>query len=168
MTLLAKLEKPFRAQIPKPDSTKGFHITQVMWNNVTMEMWEVGGSEAIRKHWSRYLSASRGVIYVIDSKDRGMLQIAIDELTNFIKAVDRNVPLLILVNKCSPDELGYTPAGSTAEKVQDSLNDIRQLPYNLNIVCVSALPEGTENEGISSAYSRELCRALDWLAKGMF
>ncbi|TEA10322.1 hypothetical protein DBR06_SOUSAS3710113, partial [Sousa chinensis] len=48
-------------------STTGFSIKAVPFQNVILNVKELGGADNIQKYWSRYNQGSKGVIYVLGS-----------------------------------------------------------------------------------------------------
>ncbi|KAL7836515.1 hypothetical protein AOLI_G00277990 [Acnodon oligacanthus] len=47
--------------------TTGFSIKAVPFPNAVLNVKELGGSDNIKKYWSRYYQGSQGVVFVLDS-----------------------------------------------------------------------------------------------------
>ena len=54
--------------------TIGFNIEFIKHNDITFEVWDIGGSEEIRHHWPHFSKDKEGVIFVIDSSDANRLE----------------------------------------------------------------------------------------------
>lgn len=86
-----------------------------MKNDVTLNLWDIGGQRSIRQYWDRYFDDVGAVVYVIDSTDESRIEETRVELAQMMKEQKlQNVPLLILANKqdlvtaLSADEIGET------------------------------------------------------------
>ena len=92
--------------------TIGFNTEQVVYKNLTMTVWDVGGQDKIRRLWKHYFPNTDCIIYVVDSSDRSRLQEAREEL-HVMMGDDslRESCLLVYANKqdlpgaCSATEL---------------------------------------------------------------
>merc|ERR1719189_2403635 len=49
--------------------TQGFNIKSLVSENCKLNVWDIGGQEAIRQYWSNYFEASDALVYVVDSAD---------------------------------------------------------------------------------------------------
>ena len=71
-TLLYQLSKPSskRGTLPTVDiePTNGFSIKQIKYKNNMISFWEVGGTPALRKYWSKYATTTffQVLVYVVD------------------------------------------------------------------------------------------------------
>ncbi|EFY96547.1 hypothetical protein MHUMG1_10263 [Metarhizium humberi] len=80
--------------------TVGFNVESVTYKNVKFNVWDVGGQDKIRPLWRHYYSGTQGLIFVIDSSDRGRMEEAKQELHRIIN--DREMKdslLLVFANK---------------------------------------------------------------------
>lgn len=96
--------------------TVGFNVETVTYKNVKFNVWDVGGQDKIRPLWRHYFSGTlprswvslthppaigtQGLIFVIDSNDRGRIEEARQELHRII--LDREMKealLLVFANK---------------------------------------------------------------------
>ena len=59
-------EKKFVPQSP----TIGVSISQIIFQNLTMEFTDVGGQKQFRQMWEEHLKQPHVLVYVIDASDR--------------------------------------------------------------------------------------------------
>ena len=80
--------------------TLGFNVETVNYENLTFQMWDLGGQSEFRPYWKCYYEKTDAIIFVIDSTDKDRLDIAKQELLFLIKEDDlKGVPIAILANK---------------------------------------------------------------------
>eukprot|EP01083_Nonionella_stella_P165286 549504_1 len=85
--------------------TVGLNIETIQYNDIRLNVWDIGGQKKIRKMWSHYYQDTDAVIFVIDSNepqrvDQLYNDNAKDELHKMLKNKDlRDAVLLILANK---------------------------------------------------------------------
>ena len=71
-----------------------------MYNNVKLQVWDLGGQGTIRPYWRCYYPNTNAVIYVIDSVDKDRIDIAKQEMMAMLEEGDlRGVPMLVFANK---------------------------------------------------------------------
>ena len=73
--------------------TLGFNVESVNYENLTFQMWDLGGQSEIRPYWKCYYPKTNAVVFVIDSSDKERIDIAKQEL--FL--TDRNQILYIFL-----------------------------------------------------------------------
>lgn len=91
-------EKKYIPQNP----TIGVSISQIVFQNLTLEFTDVGGQKRFRADWDNYLKKPHVLVFVIDASDRddARIQEARQELHKLLenpKVV--GIPILILINK---------------------------------------------------------------------
>ncbi|KAK3073904.1 ADP-ribosylation factor, Arf Arf6 [Teratosphaeriaceae sp. CCFEE 6253] len=81
--------------------TVGFNVETVTYKNTKFNVWDVGGQDKIRPLWRHYFSGTQGLIFVVDSNDRGpRMGEARDELKRIIQDREmRDALLLVFANK---------------------------------------------------------------------
>ena len=80
--------------------TLGFNVETVNYENLTFQMWDLGGQSELRPYWRCYFPKTNAIVFVIDSTDKDRLDIAKQELLFLIKEDDlKGVPIAILANK---------------------------------------------------------------------
>ncbi|KAK2955098.1 putative ADP-ribosylation factor [Blattamonas nauphoetae] len=89
--------------------TVGFNVETIMFENLKMTIWDLGGQKTIRVLWSEYYQNTNGVVFVIDCLDRARIccgqeklcqACASCELLEALQSPDlANVPVLVLANK---------------------------------------------------------------------
>ena len=56
--------------------TIGSNYEEVQHNNVSLQTWDVGGQESLRKIWECYYKGVNGIVFIIDSSDRDSWEVA--------------------------------------------------------------------------------------------
>ncbi len=82
--------------------TIGFNVETVSpMPGLTFTVWDVGGQQKLRQLWRHYYQGTQGLIYVVDSSDKGRLYESRDELFGILKhpEITSTVPVVILANK---------------------------------------------------------------------
>ncbi|KAI8986030.1 ADP-ribosylation factor-like protein 8B [Pilobolus umbonatus] len=80
--------------------TVGFNLRKVTKGHVTMKLWDIGGQPRFRNMWERYCRGVNAIIYVVDSADHDMLEVAKVELKDLLERPQLiHIPVLILGNK---------------------------------------------------------------------
>ena len=85
--------------MPQSVPTIGLNIEQVQFRDYNLTFWDVGGQAT--KLWKHYFDSVDGLIFVVDSTDRGRIAKAKAELSRVGKdPALSQVPYLLLFNKC--------------------------------------------------------------------
>lgn len=50
--------------------TIGFNVETIQLDIISVTLWDVGGQHRLRQLWRHYLSATNGVMFVVDSADK--------------------------------------------------------------------------------------------------
>jgi ADP-ribosylation factor-like protein 1 len=80
--------------------TLGFNVETVQYQNLTFQMWDLGGQSELRPYWRCYFSKTNAIVFVIDSTDKDRLDTVKNELFFLIQEEDlQGVPIAILANK---------------------------------------------------------------------
>ncbi len=108
--------------------TQGFNVKSLVQNDLTLNVWDIGGQKSIRPYWRNYFDHTDALIYVIDSADHKRMEetgVELDQLLDEEKL--ENVPVLILANK--QDLI----SAHSPEEVSDGLNlsSISDRPWNI-------------------------------------
>lgn len=75
-------------------------MKKVTKGGVTIKMWDLGGQPRFRSLWERYCSNVQAVVYVVDSADVVLIELAKTELHSLLeKPRLAGIPLLVLGNK---------------------------------------------------------------------
>ena len=83
-------------QIP----TIGFNFRKLKKGKVEFKMWDLGGQPRFRDSWEKYCRTSSAIVFVVDSEDKGNLDIAKMQLHQLVQWPSiEGVPLLVLGNK---------------------------------------------------------------------
>eukprot|EP00028_Trichosphaerium_sp_Am-I-7-wt_P003369 CAMPEP_0168524342 /NCGR_PEP_ID=MMETSP0405-20121227/10586_1 /TAXON_ID=498012 /ORGANISM="Trichosphaerium sp, Strain Am-I-7 wt" /LENGTH=175 /DNA_ID=CAMNT_0008546517 /DNA_START=1 /DNA_END=528 /DNA_ORIENTATION=- len=128
--------------------TIGFNIEQVEYKKLTMQIWDVGGQDRIRRLWKHYYNGVNAIIFVVDSADTHRVKEAAMELNGILKDDElRGVPVLVYANKQD------IPGAMRLHKVADILD--------LNV------QKGREwhIQASSAARGEGLYEGLEWLNK---
>lgn len=78
----------------------GFNVETVKYENLSFQLWDLGGQSEIRPYWRCYYPNTNALVFVIDSSDKERMDIAKQELFLLLQEDDlQNVPVAILANK---------------------------------------------------------------------
>ncbi|MDP2438824.1 MAG: ADP-ribosylation factor-like protein [archaeon] len=146
-TILYKLKL---GEIVTTIPTIGFNVETVEYKRVSFTVWDIGGQDRIRALWRHYFMNTHGIIWVVDSNDRGRLSEAADEL----QAILRNDELadacvLVLANK--QDMPSAMPIAELTSKL--GLHTLGARKWHIQSTCA------VSGEG--------LYEGLDWLTEAL-
>mmetsp|Transcript_39296 Transcript_39296/g.78189 ORF Transcript_39296/g.78189 Transcript_39296/m.78189 type:complete len:211 (+) Transcript_39296:150-782(+) len=131
-------------QVVMTQPTIGSNVEEVKHDNITFQVWDLGGQEKLRAHWSTYFQETDAVVFVVDSNDQDNMVLAKMELFNVVLQEDlKYACLLVLANK--QDITGCRNAGEIAEDL--SLHTIRTHEWQIQSCCAltgEGLQEGLE------------------------
>lgn len=145
-TILYKLHL---GQVVLTQPTIGSNVEEVKHDQITFQVWDLGGQENLRANWSTYFDETDAVIFVVDSNDQENVVLAKMELFNVVLHEElKYACLLVLANK--QDILGARSAGDLAEDL--SLHTIRTHEWHIQS-CSALTGEGLQ-EGLSWVASR--------------
>ncbi|KAK2100950.1 Arf GTPase arf1 [Saguinus oedipus] len=125
--------------------TIGFNVKTVEYKNISFTVWDVGGQDKIRPLWHHYFQNTQGLIFVVDSNDRGCINEARTELMRMLAEDEpRDAVLLVFVNK---QEL---PNTMNAAEITDKLglHSLRHRNWYIQATCATS--------------SKGLYEGLDW------
>ena len=78
----------------------GFNVESIVYHNLKLQVWDLGGQGNIRPFWRCYYPNTSGIVYVVDSVDRDRIDLCRNELVTLLQEEDlRPVPLLVFANK---------------------------------------------------------------------
>ncbi|CAJ1380492.1 unnamed protein product [Effrenium voratum] len=121
---------------------------RLAYKNIKLTVWEIGGQDKIRALWRYYFQGKDGLIYVVDSSDRGRIQDAKEELQKILAEQEmEDAALLVLANKQD------LPNAMTAAEVVDKL-ELEKLRHRQWFIQSTCAPTG---DG--------LYEGLDWLSR---
>ena len=80
--------------------TIGFNVERVEYKKLTMNVWDIGGQEKIRRLWGHYYDSNDAILYVVDCADEERVDESAEEL-HLLLSDERlaGLPLLVLANK---------------------------------------------------------------------
>lgn len=112
-----------------------------MRNDVTLNLWDLGGQRAIRTYWNQYYENTGALVYVIDSTDEDRMEEAGSELQKMLNdgALQRDIPILVLANK--QDLVNSLSVQEISSVLQ--LADIQNRPWHIQ-PCSAKTGEGIE------------------------
>jgi ADP-ribosylation factor-like protein 1 len=62
------------------NSAVGFNVETVTFNNLKLQVWDLGGQTGLRPYWRCYYQDTSAIVYVIDSADKERLEVARQEM----------------------------------------------------------------------------------------
>ena len=88
----------------------GFNVETIVYHNLKLQVWDLGGQGNIRPFWRCYYPNTSGIVYVVDSADRDRIDLCRNELVTLLQEEDlKTVPLLIFANKQDlPNPMSHT------------------------------------------------------------
>ena len=82
-----KLKESINSNLLTP--TIGCNVETVQLDRgLNMTLWDVGGQDKLRQLWKHYLTATDGMIFIVDSADRERWSIAKSELMTILGNCD--------------------------------------------------------------------------------
>mmetsp|Transcript_41680 Transcript_41680/g.90831 ORF Transcript_41680/g.90831 Transcript_41680/m.90831 type:complete len:209 (-) Transcript_41680:158-784(-) len=145
-TILYKLHL---GQVVLTQPTIGSNVEEVKHDNITFQVWDLGGQENLRANWSTYFEETDAIVFVVDSNDQENLILAKMELFNVVLHEDLKCAcLLVLANK--QDIHGSRSPGEIAQDL--SLTAIRTHEWQIQSCC--ALTGEGLHEGLGWIASR--------------
>jgi len=80
--------------------TVAFNVETIDHGRHRLTIWDLGGQQKIRRLWRHYCTAAQGVVWVVDSCDRGRMEEAREELHTLLRSEDlHDACLLVYANK---------------------------------------------------------------------
>ncbi|KAJ9438805.1 ADP-ribosylation factor [Diplonema papillatum] len=122
--------------------TIGFNVENVKFNNLDMNIWDVGGQDKLRPLWRHYFTGIDALIFVVDSNDRERVSLASEELQKVLCEVE-DACVLVFANKQDLPH-AMSPAEITDKMNLQSLRGREwyiQIAVGLLIVNVTSLPQ---------------------------
>ena len=118
--------------------TQGFNVKSLVQNDVTLNVWDIGGQKSIRPYWRNYFDHTDALVYVIDSSDQKRMEetgVELDQLLGEEKL--EGVPVLIFANK--QDLI----SAHSSDEISDDLNlsSINDRPWSIQ-PCSAKTGEG--------------------------
>jgi len=130
--------------------TIGFNVETLVYKNVQLTVWDIGGQDKIRVLWRHYYANTTGLIFVVDSNDHDRMDEAAMEMKKAMKEEDlANTKLLVYANK---QDLPNAMDPDNMKKVL-GLHDLHSHTWHLQ-PCKATTGEG-------------LYEGLDWLVKAI-
>ncbi|DBA01564.1 TPA: hypothetical protein N0F65_011535 [Lagenidium giganteum] len=131
------LKKIMGHDITQISPTLGFDIQTLEYKEFKLNVWDVGGQQTIRSYWRNYFEQTDGLVWVVDSADRGRLEMCKQELFRLLDQEKlAGATLIIFANKQD------LPGALTEVQIADVL-ELRTAPVfakrHWNIVSCSAV-----------------------------
>ncbi|BFZ58582.1 ADP-ribosylation factor protein 1 [Savitreella phatthalungensis] len=133
-------------EVSKIVPTVGQNVGRFAVGGARYNFWDLGGQEALRSLWTRYLEDTHLICFVVDAADPERLGEAVGALEHVGTEI-QNMPLLVLANK--QDLEGAVEIG----EIKDTVNQVLQ----------RIDPKEGGVLGCSAAEGRGLEEALAWM-----
>ena len=121
--------------------TQGFNVKSLVQNDVTLNVWDIGGQKSIRPYWRNYFEHTDALIYVIDSADQVRMEETGVELDQLLGEEQlEGVPILIYANK--QDLI----SAHSSDEISENLNmiNINDRPWSIQ-PCSAKSGEGLKD-----------------------
>jgi len=123
------------------------NVETVKHGAAVLHIWDVGGQEQLRPHWSHHLAGTQGLVFLVDSADSERFPAAAAELASVLAAPElAGVPVLLVANKADQPAAASTDAITAAMGLETLLAE-----HESQVVAVSA----AKGDGLEGA--------LQWL-----
>lgn len=87
-------------EVVNTQPTIGSNVEEVIYKNIHLHIWDLGGQESIRSSWSTYYFDAQGIVMVVDSTDEKRLPIVKQELDRLIASEELSkAVILVYANK---------------------------------------------------------------------
>ena len=127
--------------------TMGFNIETLDYKGLSLILWDIGGQDKIRVLWRRFYENTDGIIFVVDSTDRDLIEDAAEELKKLLAEEElKDCHVLVMANK--QDLNNALPPKEITEKL-----GMEQLKGNTWLV-----------QGTSAVTGEGVNEGLDWMA----
>ncbi|KAI4291540.1 GTP-binding protein SAR1 [Pancytospora philotis] len=157
-TLVYKLKNNANnAFLPTRHSTKD--IVEI--GNLKALIFDIGGHRTARQAWKDYFHGVDGVVFIIDCSDTARFN-EVAEAWASVRQMDREAPILVLVNKI--DLLGVDATSARSHpQLQEMLGMAGIFPSSQG-QCIELFYLSIVNENVFDKNS-VLCSAFAWLSK---
>jgi ADP-ribosylation factor-like protein 3 len=146
-SILKKLsdEDPMQTQ-----ATQGFNIKSVQCEGFKLNMWDIGGQQAIRHYWNQFFDDVDVLVYVVDAADKRRLEETGMELQKLL-AEERlaSASLLVFANKM--DLVTALPPGEVSTAL--TLHTIRDRKWHI--------------QGCSAKNGEGIQEGLEWAVRNL-
>ena len=141
------LYKLHLGEVVQTQPTIGSNVEAVVHDNVSFEVWDLGGQSSLRNAWQSYYKSSDAMVLMVDSTDRGRMNLSKQELFKMLDAEEvKNNPkccVLVFANKQDlPDAMTVVELTETL-----GLDTIANRDWHVQACC--ALSGMGLNEGLS-------------------
>ncbi|XP_034936642.1 ADP-ribosylation factor-like protein 3 [Chelonus insularis] len=128
---------------PKP--TDGFAVYRLKKGNYIFNVWEIGGSEETKQHWSNFLQDTDLLVFMVDASDADKLSQAVLALKQLLgdSRMD-NVPILVIANK---QDVSNALRMDQIKKALD-LHSISPLKHKVEVIESQTMPMPPIEPGI--------------------
>lgn len=126
--------------IVPPQPTQGFIVYRLKNGGYSYNIWEIGGAEDTRKHWSIFFQDTDLLLFMVDASDSDKLSIAVSKFKQLLgdSRMD-TVPILVIANKQD------CPNALRPEQVKEALDLLSISPHKHRIEVIGCqtkpLPE---------------------------
>ena len=80
------LYKLHLGEVVQTQPTIGSNVEAVVHDNVSFEVWDLGGQSSLRNAWQSYYKSSDAMVLMVDSTDRGRMNLSKQELFKMLDA----------------------------------------------------------------------------------
>ncbi|WUR04218.1 ADP-ribosylation factor [Vairimorpha necatrix] len=143
--------------------TIGFNCETLEIEDLTFQVWDIGGQEVFIKFWHNYIKTSSAIVYLVDIADQQRFNKSSDALWTILKEVPTHKPLLILANKvdCIKDEVEReNKINSLVEEMvlEKYTGPKKIVPCSVKDACSGSVEAAKEN-------SKVILGAFKWLSE---
>lgn len=116
--------------------TVAFNVETVSFGrNLTLNVWDIGGQDKIRRLWRHYFQGAEGLVFVVDSADVERVYESREELYRVMQHSEMiGVPIIVLANK--QDLSGAIKPERMVEELD--LKQYTKNPWQIHGTCATA------------------------------
>jgi small GTP-binding protein len=82
-----------------PIPTIGFNIEEIVFNNTTITICDIGGQSTFRNFWNKYVSTMDGLVFMIDICDKERFETSYHAFQKMFNELKNGISVLLLLNK---------------------------------------------------------------------
>ena len=141
------LYKMHLGEVVQTQPTIGSNVEAVKHDNVSFEVWDLGGQSSLRTQWESYYKGCDAMILMVDSTDRGRMNLSKQELFKMLDAeeVKQNPKCCVLVFANKQD----LPDAMTVVELTETLSLDTIIDRDWHVQACCALTGDGLNDGLS-------------------
>ncbi|XP_063231125.1 uncharacterized protein LOC134535784 [Bacillus rossius redtenbacheri] len=152
-TILAQLTSDDHMPANDIKPTEGFKVTSLSNGAMSLNIWEIGGRESVRRYWGNFLQDTDLLVFVVDAADAHNLSRDVKEVKTLL-GDERlaGVPMLVVANK--QDKTNALSPQEVADALD--LNSIAPSRHRVCTLGAQTVPGAAKSDPSISEFERVL------------